>query len=218
MANDRYESEHMSAEGKVLYREKLVTKLMFWALGIPAVLSTLLGLYLALGLGAGEPWWSGAFAIGIGIMFAVFSLVFSVLRTVVTSKEVHIQYGLWGPRIPVEKITACTAIDYKWAKYGGWGIKRAVDGTWAYSVLGQNRAVAIEWVDGGKTEKAVVSAKDAEALVRQIQKARALAAARIDVDDSVDETLAEEEALAEEQALEAEQARTRARTSPEQPS
>ena len=103
-------------------------------------------------------------------------ILFSALRISVTSKEVHVQYGLFGPRIPIESIESCEACEYDWKQYGGWGIRYGRDGSVAYNMLGDGgRAVRITYKKGTKTKKLLLAAKDPERLATAIHQARAMA-------------------------------------------
>ncbi len=103
-------------------------------------------------------------------------ILFSYLRVVVTSKEVHVQLGVFGPKIPIDRIDACTVEEYKPLRYGGWGIRRGLDGSWAYSIPGgTHRGVRIEYRSGSGKKKAVfVSSNDAEEVAAAIARARAV--------------------------------------------
>jgi hypothetical protein len=96
------------------------------------------------------------------------------LRTVVTERVLHVQLGLWGPKIPIEKITAIRAAMYDWTRYGGWGIRYGRDGSICYSVPGgTGQCVEVEWTkDNGKTARHVVSVDDAAAIVAAVERAR----------------------------------------------
>lgn len=102
-------------------------------------------------------------------------LLFAVLRATVTTTHVHIQYGLFGPKIPLASISSCEAVTYDWKKYGGWGIRRGADGSWAYNMAGdQGRAVRLEWRDEeGHDVTTLLSARDPEAFVRAVHEAQA---------------------------------------------
>ena len=56
-------------------------------------------------------------------------VLFSALRISLTSKEVHVQYGLFGPRIPIEASASCEACGDDWKLYGGSGIRYGHDGS-----------------------------------------------------------------------------------------
>jgi hypothetical protein len=115
-----------------------------------------------------------AFAcLAFGALMAVVWAMFITLRTTVTAREVIVQFGLFGPRIPVEGVDSCEVRDYPVLRFGG-GVKW-VDGAWAYTLWGQGtRVVRIEWHDaGGKKHATIISSPDPDALAAAIQKARA---------------------------------------------
>ena len=118
---------------------------------------------------------SGSLASLLGIIpLTLVTLLLSHLRVVVTDDAVHVQYGLWGPTIAVETITRCEVKAYEPMRFGGWGFKRALDGTMAYSVPGgEGECVALEITDGAKTRKVVITTPDAAAVALAIEEARA---------------------------------------------
>ena len=70
--------------------------------------------------------------------------MFMVLRVAVNTAHVHVQLGLFGPKIPIADILSCEATTYDWKKFGGWGIRRSFDGEWAYNMMGDaGRAVRL---------------------------------------------------------------------------
>jgi hypothetical protein len=74
--------------------------------------------------------------------------LFSVLRFTISERAVVVQYGLFGPTIPIESIESAEAVDYDWKKFGGWGIRRSLDGEWMYNMPGDGgRALRIVWTD-----------------------------------------------------------------------
>ena len=142
----------MRGAGTILHREKRTWR-FHWVLLIPA-LYTLVGSVLTFAgvLPKSSP--------GIGVMLAALGVFFTALwatllalRIVVSERQVTVQYGLWGPTLQVADIVECKAIDYDWTRFGGWGIRRSFDGTWAYSLMGDGgRAVEIAWRDGDKVK------------------------------------------------------------------
>jgi hypothetical protein len=121
-----------------------------------------------------------------------------------------VQYGLFGPRIPVRDIERCEAIDYDWKQYGGWGIRYGRDGSVAYNMMGDGgRAVKIVHRSAkGKSKTVLVASRDPERLAAAIQQARAAAAAspaaaRIEITGAPDEAAREEAARDEAVAAEA---------------
>ena len=125
------------------------------------------------------------------IPLALVTLLLSHLRVVVTDDAVHVQYGLWGPTIAVETITRCEVKPYEPMRFRGWGFKRALDGTRAYSVPGgEGECIALEITEGAKTRKVVITTPRAVAVALAIEEARARklgSGVRIDADAAADE-------------------------------
>ena len=112
------------------------------------------------------------------VLFPVFALLWVLLmflRVTVTPSEVHIQYGVFGPKIPMSAITGVRVESYRWTEYGGWGIRRKHDGTWAYSVPGgEGRGIRITYKTKMGRERTVFASSDRpDELVAAIAKARA---------------------------------------------
>jgi hypothetical protein len=110
--------------------------------------------------------------IGSCAVFLGCGLLLSVIRVTVTSEDVAVQFGLWGPRVALEAIESCRVVAYDWKRFGGWGIKRAWDGTWAYTLSPSAPVVELRWRDGDTTRAAVFNASDPEAVVAAIQRGR----------------------------------------------
>lgn len=201
-APDDYEARYMAGEG-VLYRDKIKVPGKFFLLfALPIVVQA-----IALGSAAlsDKPMPAGVFLIfpfTVALM-ALIALLFAVLRITVTRREVIVQYGLFGPRIPIESIQACQAVKYDWKAYGGWGIRRGWDGSWAYNMVGDaGRAVRLEWTDPkGKKQVTLVASPDPDALARAIDEARGAARPRLRVAPEPDMAEFEAEAEAEAEAL-----------------
>ncbi len=167
-APDPYEAKYMSGPDGALYFAKIRAPRFFHLLFLlPLLVST-----------------GSALVVHAPLLVSIFSalplflvwILFSALRISVTSKEVHVQYGLFGPRIPIEAIESCEACAYDWKQYGGWGIRYGRDGTVAYNMLGDGgRAVRISYKKGEKTKKVLLAARDPERLATAIQQARAMA-------------------------------------------
>ncbi len=167
-ATDAYEAKYMSGGGGALYFAKLTAPRFFHAI-------FLLPLLISVGsaLVAHAPLIVPLLSV---IPLFLVWILFSALRISVTAKEVHVQYGLFGPRIPIEAIESCEPCDYDWKQYGGWGIRYGRDGTVAYNMLGDGgRAVRITYRKGTKTKKLLLAARDPERLATAIHQARAVA-------------------------------------------
>lgn len=172
-APDAYQAEHM-AQG-ALYYDKIRAPLAYHLL-------LLLPLVMGLGSGIAAASLSTPAAMVPSIVSTVVLsfvwLLFSVLRISVTRDEVFVQYGLFGPRIPVRDIRHCAAVSYDWKRYGGWGIRYGRDGSVAYNMLGDHgRAVEIVYEKGGKEHKLLLASRDPERLAAAVERARAEAAA-----------------------------------------
>lgn len=163
---DPYERQYMKGEGAVLHRDRMVAGKVF-NLFLLAVGSVSIGVPLL----AGAPWVTTLLSASI---LAMVWLFFGVLRTTVSERSVNVQYGLIGPRIPVQAITALEVVDYDWTQYGGWGIRRGPEG-WMYNMMGDGgRAVRIEWTDAkGRSKVTFVGTRGADRLGEAIERARA---------------------------------------------
>ena len=171
-SKDSFEQRYMQGAGAERRRERTIWK-WHWAVLVPA-LWTFAGMVLT--LLARLPGASLPVAGFLGVLTAFLALVWAallVLRVVVTDREVHVQYGLWGPKIALAAITDCKVVDYDWVRFGGWGIKRDADGTWAYTLMGEGRRVVeITWKENGEVKRAVVSSRTPDELAASINEAR----------------------------------------------
>lgn len=169
---DPYERAYMAGEGAVLYRDKSRAP---WQLHAIFALSTaaVFGAALAAGGAAG-----GAVGLAVGLpMLALTWLLFAVLRVTVSEGHVNVQYGLFGPKIPIAAIESAEPVQYDWKKFGGWGIRRAMTGDheWIYNMPGDGgRAVRIVWRDAkGRRRIHLIGSQRSEELARQIGRAQA---------------------------------------------
>jgi hypothetical protein len=165
---------------RVVRRDKVVSRLMAGMVAAPSLLVIGLAIFIAFANAtAPKPIpaaalplvVAGLLALGVGL--ALLGIAFGVLRTVVTERAVHVRYGLWGPTIPIASIRACGVVDYQWTKFGGWGIRRASDGTWAYVTASRGKVLQLTYADGARERRVLVSVTDAEETARQIEKLRA---------------------------------------------
>lgn len=171
---DDYEAQYMGADEDVMYREKISYPGWFKLL-IPLLMTLPLVIAGTSAFIAGE--------VGAVILMALLtplmllgSLVMSTLRVTVTSKNLHVQYGLWGPSIPLEAIEHCEAEHYSVWKYGGYGIRYSIsEKAWCYNMIGdKGQAVRIHWRDEkGKLRKTLVASESHTVLANQINRARA---------------------------------------------
>lgn len=179
---DAFEAAEMQDGARVVHRDKRLAKRIAGVLAASGLGTMILSIVIALMNGSSSkpldpsalPFVVGAVAL-LGAVLAVMGIVFGVLRTVVTERAVHVKFGLWGPTIPIEAITSCKVVDYDWTKFGGWGIRRAADGTWAY-VPSSGPVVELMWKDAEGSHRALVGAQDAISTAMEINRAREAAA------------------------------------------
>ena len=211
--SDEFEQRFMRDGTKILHRDKHVSRGMAAILAVPGFFTIGLSIFIGFVNSTSQkplpavalPFVMAAMVV-FGLAFLTMAVTFAVLRVVVTERDVHVKYGLWGPTVSLASVTSVRVVDYPWTKYGGWGIRRGVDGSWAY-VAHSGPVVELCYREGAETKKLLVGAEDATALARAIQEARVRApGARIAVDD--DGAVSEAEAAAASEAeAEAEAAR-----------
>lgn len=133
---DAYEDKHMAKkDDEVVYRDKFVATWPFHLLMLIVTLISALPMLLL-------PQWWAIFSVAIPLVLVW--LLFAVMRVTVTTKRVNIQLGLFGPNVLIDDIISCEDVEYDWKKYGGWGIRHARDGSWAYNMMGDaGRAVKL---------------------------------------------------------------------------
>jgi hypothetical protein len=167
---DAYEARYMEG-GAALARAKKRMPGWFFALlglaGLSGLLATLV---------TGAPLLPSLLPALLSITAtALVGVLFSHLRVVVTATHLHVQLGLFGPTIALRQITSVRTIPYDWKRFGGWGIRRSLDGAWCYSVPGgTGQCVEVEWTDDrGRSHKHVVSADNAGEIVAAVERQRA---------------------------------------------
>jgi hypothetical protein len=161
---DEYEVQVMNA-GEALARERV--RMAGWAHAVFAILAART-IYLAV---TAQGYWAPL------LVFAIW-LFFSTLRTVVTPRHLHVQLGIWGPRIPIEDIVDAKAIDGSSFMTLGWGIRYSFAGGVTYSVPAFGRRyLLVEYRRGGHRRFVRVMSEDPERLVRAIARARAIGSA-----------------------------------------
>jgi hypothetical protein len=204
-APDGYEKAYMTGEGEVLHREKSVSPWYFHAIFLVPALFTLGASIIPAVMGTPDGLVGLAISAPIALFLIVLWLIFSVLRVTVSSTWLHVQYGLFGPKIPISSIRRAEAIDYDWKHYGGWGIRRSMkDGSWIYNMMGDGgRGARLTYVDESGVEKTVVvGCANADMLVHAVNRARAKSTptlARARVESPVEEAASLEDAAQEEE-------------------
>ena len=211
---DDYERRYMSGDGDVIHRAKMKAPGWFFLLFlIPIVIECVVFGTLAFTV---PHFPKGMLLVPALVVpfLALMAILFSVLRVTVSRKIVHVQYGLFGPKIPIDAIESADVVAYDWKKYGGWGIRRGRDGSWAYNMVGDSgRAVKVVWKEpNGKVTTHLLVASDPDALAGAIARARigearnAGAGARMRVEAEVEKHADDLIAEAEREAAEIERA------------
>jgi len=190
---DDYEARYMEG-GASLARSKQRMPWWFFAL---------MGLALLAHVGAMVAAASLVGLVTVPLLLMV-TLLLSHLRLSVTSSHIHVQYGLFGPKIPLAAVESVAAIRYSPLRFGGWGIRYA-GGAWTYSVPGSTGdAVEIVWRDASGTRKThVITCEDGPAMARAIEAGRTQAQAsgsgvRIAAEDRQVDEVADDATRAEE--------------------
>ncbi len=119
---------------------------------------------------------TGSHTIGQLLILAAVWLFCMTLRTVVTRDEVHIQLGVFGPRIPLDCIRSARAVSRSLIQTRGWGIRFGFDGSTTYNVpSAAHRYLEISYERAGKLRVVRALSHDPERLVAAIERARASA-------------------------------------------
>jgi hypothetical protein len=171
-APDDYEAKYMEAGQAIAHSRVRMAGWFFALMGAIALISGGSVVTAAISTGRFAPLAALLFTLPL---LAFITLMFSHLRLTVTATQVIVQYGLFGPKIPVAGIEHVSAEDYHWTKYGGYGIRVGLDGTLAYSVPGAGgKVVRSHYRDAkGGEKKVVVSSDDPNGIVAAIERARA---------------------------------------------
>jgi len=157
---DEYEQTFMGASG-ALARERV--RMAWWAHAALALLALW-------SLRATEV----SHTIGQLLIIAVVWVFFMTLRTVVSPDAVHVQLGVFGPRIPLESIRSVRAVSLSVLRTRGWGIRFGFDGSTTYSVpSAAQRYIEIAYERRGKVRVVRAMSHDPERLVAAIERARA---------------------------------------------
>jgi hypothetical protein len=170
MGTDDYERQYMGG-GEAIARSKAGMPWWFHLLIAMACLSVV-GTSLLHGATA---------SLAILPVLLLVWILFLFLRVTVTSDTVHVQLGVFGPKIPVADILEVRAEKYSLLKYGGWGIRFALDGSVAYSVPGHGgRGIRIRYrKKSGRESTAWVTTPDPESLIAAIEQARGAKGVRV---------------------------------------
>lgn len=169
---DPYETKYMSGAGSIARARKRMPLHYHLLFGVPC----LLVLFAAVASGA----WP---VLALLPFVALLWVLFMHIRIHVTQEHVHIQLGVFGPKIPREAIVSARVETYDAKKYKSKVVHAASDGSIAYYVAGgSERGVRIEYRDAANELQSVfASCEEADAIVEAIESVRRTAvAARVE--------------------------------------
>ena len=209
---DEFESA-METGGRILHRDKKVSRSLALIMLLSTVLFLAASVAYALGWGADVSTFWKVLTYALTPLFPYVLLTGTVVRTVVTTREVQVKLGLWGPRIAVETITSCEPLTSEQIRQRQQEFMRSThDGPakrrrkfWLLVPGRFTEAVWLEWTDSdGTAHAAAVGSDDPGALAAAIQDARqADGGVRIETDPAQDGASEEELAEIEEEINEA---------------
>jgi len=188
LAADDYEKKYMSGEGAIASARAR----MPWPFDV--LLLFLAAFTTATSIASGT--WVALATVPLLLLVWI---LFMFLRVTVTPDTLHVQLGVFGPKVAIDEITSATVAKYDALKYGGWGIRLGIDGSIAYSLPGHGgKGVAVTFTRNGKERKMFVTCPNPEEVVAAIDKARGGVRVAKDVrvaeeEESVEEETAERE-------------------------
>jgi hypothetical protein len=136
----------------------LVAGISLWALALGLVPGIILG----------GVWW--LFSIYIALAFGII-VAFFQMRVQLFKDRLVVRFGfIYRKTINVSRIEDCVPfkMEHPVKTYGGWGIRKGSDGTFALTQAFINEAVKLETID----QTFVISSRKAEELCQAIKKAR----------------------------------------------
>lgn len=187
---DEYEAEFMTPADGVLHREKIsYPRWITWSISL--LLLAAFAFETVATAQTGDM--VGAVAVAVmAPMILMLWLMMATLRVTVSRSMVAIQYGPFGPKIPLDQVELVATEDkYALWKYGGYGIRYSmVERTWLYNMIGdEGQAVRIHYRNKrGALKKLMVASKNHRLLADKINQARGAAVvtdADVDHDDEV---------------------------------
>ncbi len=136
----------------------LIVGISLWALALGLVPGIIFGGW----------WWF--FALYIALTFAII-VAFFWMRVQLFKDKLVVRFGfIYRKAIDVAKIQDCAPfkMEHPVKTYGGWGIRKGIDGTFALTQAFINEAIKLETID----QTFVISSRKAEDLCQAIKEAR----------------------------------------------
>jgi hypothetical protein len=149
---------------KTIYEERiganslLIAGVSLWALALGLVPGILLGGW----------WWF--FSLYIVLSFGII-IAFLHMKVELSQERLVVKFGfVYRKVIDVARMQDCSPykMEHPVKVYGGWGIRRGSDGTFALTQAFINEAIKLETID----QTFVISSRKAEDLCRAIKQAR----------------------------------------------
>jgi hypothetical protein len=136
----------------------LIVGISLWALALGLVPGIIFGGW----------WWF--FAIYIALTFAII-VAFFQMRVQLFKEKLVVRFGfIYHKDIDVARIQDCAPfkMEHPVKNYGGWGIRKGNDGTFALTQAFINEAIKVETID----QTFIISSRKGEELCQAIKKAR----------------------------------------------
>jgi hypothetical protein len=166
-APDAYEAKYMQADGDALYRDK--SKAPWWVHLL--FLSPVAFVWFVYAIGGSKP---APLYVPLLLtpLLTLIWLLFSVLRVTVTRKNLVVQYGLFGPTIPIDAIISHEEVDYDVSKTS-YGIHKTSDGSWVYNMFGDGaHGVKVVYRQDGKQKSVLLGTPGAARIASALTAAR----------------------------------------------
>lgn len=166
--DDEYAKQFMEGEGDALYFDKRVAPPTMRWLMAAGLMAAAVGVGVATVDDPSTLW--ALVPLGAGGLLTV---TFWSLRTLVTQRMIHVQYGIGGRKIPVADVLSVEVVDSNWVRFGGWGVRRnPITGETSYNMMGsKGRAVKIAYKGSLRNRTLYVSAENPERLRDAIRQA-----------------------------------------------
>jgi hypothetical protein len=178
--DDDYARRYMLPGERLLFGEKLVSRSVFQAtmvlcgvLGLIGLAATAVGLF-------GPP--GSTAALGLGIPFiatsailAPLSVLFSVIRSMITTSHLQVHFGWAKRKVPFDAIQKIAIVPYVGAKQGK--VSMGFDGvvrTWV-GTPSSGRGVEVTYQDDKRKHVLTIGSDDAARFAEALQQARATA-------------------------------------------
>ena len=110
--------------------------------------------------------------LGFAMLVILFAMLnFLVLLTTISEHGLEFRFGLLARRFAWNQIDGAEAKPYNWLAYGGWGIRIALGGRRAWSLLGVSRGVEVSvTVRKGRQLRYFISSARPDEMAKALQQ------------------------------------------------